>query len=72
MIVIINKRTPASEIKRITQELRRWKNIEPEEIVGQNEIALALLGDTASINPDLIQQISPFIEQVLRVEKPFK
>ncbi len=72
MIVIINKRTSAAEIERITQELRRWKNIVPEEIVGQNKIALALLGDTASVNPDLIQQISPFIEQVLRVEKPFK
>ena len=72
MIVIIKKRTPAAEIERITQELRCWKNIVPEELVGQNEIAIALLGDTANINPDLIQQISPFIEQVLRVEKPFK
>ena len=35
MIVIIKKRTPAAEIERITQELRRWKNIVPEEIVGQ-------------------------------------
>ena len=72
MIVIINKNTPIAEIEKITQELSRWQDITLEEIVGDHEIAIALLGDTASINPDLIQQISPFIEQVLRVEKPFK
>ncbi|MDJ0691147.1 MAG: 3-deoxy-7-phosphoheptulonate synthase [Xenococcaceae cyanobacterium MO_188.B32] len=72
MIVTINKRTPAAERERITTELRRQQNIVTEEIVGQNKIAYALLGDTARINPDLIEQISPFIEQVLRIEKPFK
>lgn len=72
MIVILKKSTPETEIEQITQELNRWENIRQEEIVGQNEIAIALLGDTASINPDLIQQISPWIEQVIRVEKPFK
>ncbi|MDJ0596677.1 MAG: 3-deoxy-7-phosphoheptulonate synthase [Pleurocapsa sp. MO_226.B13] len=72
MIVIIKKRTPATEIKRITQELGCWKNIVPEEIVGQSETAIALLGDTVKINPDRIKQISPCIESVLRVEKPFK
>ncbi len=72
MIVIIKKRTSATERERITQELSRWKNIVQEELVGQNEIAIALVGDTAKINPDQIRQISPFIERVVRVEKPFK
>ncbi|HEY9768887.1 MAG TPA: 3-deoxy-7-phosphoheptulonate synthase [Coleofasciculaceae cyanobacterium] len=72
MIVIIKKRTPATEIKRITQELDCWKNINTEEIVGQSETVIALLGDTVKINPDQIKQISPCIEEVLRVEKPFK
>ncbi len=33
---------------------------------------IGLVGDTESLNPELIQQISPAIEQVLRVKKPFK
>lgn len=72
MIIILKKETLRSEIIRITQELQRWKNLTLEEITGQNGIVIALLGDTANINPDLIKQISPCIEQVLRVEKPFK
>jgi 3-deoxy-7-phosphoheptulonate synthase len=72
MIVILKKRTPKKEIQRISQEIDRWENIKQEEVIGQLEIAIALIGDTASINPDQIQQISPHIEQVLRVEKPFK
>lgn len=33
---------------------------------------IGLVGDTVTLNPLQIQQISPFIEQVLRVNKPFK
>lgn len=72
MIVVIKKNTPGTEKEWIIQELSRWKNIALEELVGLNDIAIALLGDTASINLDQIQQISPYIQQVLRVEKPFK
>lgn len=70
MIVILKKNTPAAEKERITEELRCCQNIKIEEISGQQ--AIALLGDTAKINSDLILQISPFIEQVIRIEKPFK
>ncbi|WP_016866905.1 3-deoxy-7-phosphoheptulonate synthase [Fischerella muscicola] len=33
---------------------------------------IGLVGDTKEIDPKQIQNLSPFIEQVLRVEKPFK
>jgi 3-deoxy-7-phosphoheptulonate synthase len=33
---------------------------------------IGLVGDTAVLNPQQIQALSPFIEQVLRINKPFK
>lgn len=71
MIVIMKDSTPASEISRVIQELRNC-NITPEKSVGKHKVVIGLVGDTAEINPDRIQQISPFIEQVQRVKKPFK
>jgi 3-deoxy-7-phosphoheptulonate synthase len=35
-------------------------------------VVIGLVGDTASLDPLQIQEISPWIEEVLRVEKPFK
>ncbi|MBW4635190.1 MAG: 3-deoxy-7-phosphoheptulonate synthase [Iphinoe sp. HA4291-MV1] len=71
MIVVIETGTPAQEIQRITQELERL-NITPEQIVGNHKVVIGLVGDTAAINPQQIQQLSPSIEQVLRVKQPFK
>jgi len=71
MIVVMSTATPATEIEKIIRELRQWKVI-PEKIVGKHKVIIGLVGDTAVINPKEIQQVSPFIEQVLRVDKPFK
>ena len=71
MIVVMKSGTPSVEIERVIQEVRRW-NITPEKTVGNNKVVIALLGDTAALNPDQIQQISPWIEQVIRINKPFK
>ncbi len=71
MIVVMKSDTPAEESERIIQEISRWK-ITPEKSVGQHKVVLGLIGDTAQLNPRQIQQLSPFIEQVLRVDKPFK
>jgi len=40
--------------------------------LGKQKVVIGLVGDTVTLNPLQIQQISPFIEQVLRVNKPFK
>ncbi|MBW4635166.1 MAG: 3-deoxy-7-phosphoheptulonate synthase [Iphinoe sp. HA4291-MV1] len=71
MIIVLKSGTSLGEIERITQELRSW-NITPEKIVGKQKMVIGLVGDTAVLNTQQIQALSPFIEQVLRVNKPFK
>lgn len=71
MIVVMKSGTPEGEIEQICQEIRNW-NITPEKIIGKHKGVIGLVGDTAALNPQQIQKISPFIEQVLRVNQPFK
>jgi 3-deoxy-7-phosphoheptulonate synthase len=71
MIVVIKSGTPEAEIDRISQEFQTW-GLTPEKIVGQHKVVIGLVGDTASRDPLQVQEISPWIEQVLRVEQPFK
>ena len=71
MIVVMKTHTPNLEIQRIIQELQS-ESITPETIVGKHKVIIGLVGNTASLNPQHIQQISPFIEKVMRVDKPFK
>ena len=71
MIIVIKSRSPAAEIERISEEIRRW-NITPEKCVGQDKVVIGLVGDTAEIDPRQIQNLSHCIEQVIRVKKPFK
>ena len=40
--------------------------------VGKHNIVIGLIGDTATINTGQIQQISPCIERVIKIDKPFK
>jgi 3-deoxy-7-phosphoheptulonate synthase len=71
MIVIMKSGTPAEEIERVSQEMRNW-NITPEKTVGYHKVVIGLVGDTAALNAQQIQTLSPFIERVMRVEQPFK
>lgn len=71
MIVVMKVATPEPEITRVSDELAGW-GLTPEKIVGQHKVVIGLVGETASLNPEQIQEISPWIENVLRVEKPFK
>lgn len=71
MIVVMKAGSPEAEISRISQELGEW-GLTPEKIVGKHKAVLGLVGDTIDLDPLQIQEISPWIEQVLRVEKPFK
>ncbi|MBD2394647.1 3-deoxy-7-phosphoheptulonate synthase [Cyanobacterium aponinum FACHB-4101] len=71
MIVVMKVGTPEPEITRVSDELATW-GLTPEKIVGQHKVVIGLVGETASLNPEQIQEISPWIESVLRVEQPFK
>ncbi|MBE9221492.1 3-deoxy-7-phosphoheptulonate synthase [Cyanobacterium stanieri LEGE 03274] len=71
MIVVMKVGTPEPEITRVSEELGSW-GLTPEKIVGQTKVIIGLVGETASLNREQIQEVSPWIESVLRVEKPFK
>jgi 3-deoxy-7-phosphoheptulonate synthase len=71
MIVVMKVGSPEAEITRIREELLN-RGLTPEKIVGKHKVVLGLVGETASLDPLQIQEISPWIEQVLRVEQPFK
>lgn len=71
MIVVMKIGSPEAEIARISEELRTW-GLTPEKIVGKHKVVLGLVGETASLDTLRIQEASPWIEQVLRVEQPFK
>jgi len=71
MIVVIRSGTTEAEIAQISQRLQRW-NVTPEKVVGKHKVVIGLVGDTTEIDPLQIQNLSPFIEQVLRVKQPFK
>ncbi|WP_414519689.1 3-deoxy-7-phosphoheptulonate synthase [Nostoc sp. PCC 9305] len=71
MIIVMKSGCPRQEIELLFTELSRWK-IVPEISVGKHKVAIGLVGDTAEIDVQQVQNLSPFIEQVLRVKKPFK
>lgn len=71
MIVVMKSGTPETEIQRLSNEVCKW-NVTVEKIRGKQKLVIGLVGDTAVIDPLQIQELSPFIEQVLRVDKPFK
>jgi len=71
MIVVMKVGSPEAEVVRINQELGEWGLI-PEKIVGKHKVVIGLVGDTVDLDPLQIREISPWIEEVLRVEKPFK
>ena len=72
MIVVIKSGAPDREINRLCLELSTTWNVTPEKSVGKHKVIIGMIGDTADLDPLLIQEISPWIEQVLQVEKPFK
>jgi 3-deoxy-7-phosphoheptulonate synthase len=71
MIVVMQPGAPELEIERIRDELRTW-GLQPEKIVGQYKVVIGLVGETAQLQPERIQELSPWIEEVVRVEQPFK
>jgi 3-deoxy-7-phosphoheptulonate synthase len=71
MIVVMKIGTPDAEVSRLSGEFEAW-GLSPEKIVGKHKTVIGLVGDTVDLDVLQIQELSPWIEQVLRVEKPFK
>ncbi|WP_017720087.1 3-deoxy-7-phosphoheptulonate synthase [Kamptonema formosum] len=71
MIIVMKSGSPEVEINRINSELATW-GLTPEKIVGKHKVVIGLVGDTADLDRERLQEISPWIEAVLRVEQPFK
>ncbi len=71
MIVVMKVGSPEEEITRVSTEFTGW-GLTPEKIVGQHKVVIGLVGDTASLDPLQLQEVSPWIERVLRVERPYK
>jgi 3-deoxy-7-phosphoheptulonate synthase len=72
MIVVLKTGTPTDEINRISEGLKDTWGVTVEKSVGEHKVILGLIGDTTAIDRMQVQEFSPWIEQVLRVEKPFK
>lgn len=71
MIIVMQSGAPEAEIDRLDAELQSW-GLKPEKIVGRYKVVIGLVGETADLDPLQLQEMSPWIEQVLRVEAPFK
>jgi 3-deoxy-7-phosphoheptulonate synthase len=72
MIVVMKVGAPEAEVDRVSHDLATSWNLTPEKIIGKHKVVIGLVGDTADLDPLQLQESSPWIEQVLRVEQPFK
>ena len=64
--------TPEAEIERLTEDLNTSWGLSPEKIVGKHKVVIGLVGETVDLDPLQLREMSPFIEDVMRVEKPYK
>lgn len=71
MIVIMKSGTPPIEIDAVMHAVKQF-NVQPEKLPGKQKVVIGLIGATEGLSVDQIQQLSPAIEQVLRVKQPFK
>ncbi|HAC62906.1 MAG TPA: 3-deoxy-7-phosphoheptulonate synthase [Cyanothece sp. UBA12306] len=71
MIIVMKVDSPESEIERIMAEVKELQ-LTPEKIEGANQVVIGLVGETATMEISRIEELSPWIQQVLRVGKPFK
>ncbi|MGK7958339.1 MAG: 3-deoxy-7-phosphoheptulonate synthase [Crocosphaera sp.] len=71
MIIVMKVNSPTMEIDRIIGEVKELQ-LTPEKITGASQVVIGLVGDTASLEISRIEELSPWIQKVLRVSKPFK
>lgn len=72
MIIVLKTATPVDEVTRISEELSENWGFVVEKSVGEHKVILGIIGDTSSVDTSQVQELSPWIEQVLRVQSPFK
>lgn len=72
MIILMKVGSPEAEVTRICEDLNSVWGLQPEKIVGRYKVVIGLVGDTADLDPLQLQEMSPWVEEVLRVERPYK
>ncbi len=72
MIIVMKVGAPEPAIDSLCDELKDNWQLNPEKIVGRYKVVIGLVGDTADLEPLQLQEMNPWIEQVLRVERPYK
>jgi len=68
MIIVMKVGSPEIEIERVSAEFEAW-GLSPEKIVGKHKVVIGLVGETRELDPLQIQELSPWIETVLRVHR---
>ncbi len=71
MIVVMRVGSPEAEVDRLCEDFEAW-GLTPERIVGKHKVVIGLVGDTADLDEQQLQECSEWIETVLRVERPYK
>ncbi|MEM8639338.1 MAG: 3-deoxy-7-phosphoheptulonate synthase [Cyanobacteria bacterium P01_G01_bin.54] len=71
MIVVMRVGSPEAEVSRLCEEFSGW-GLTPEKIVGKHKVVIGLVGETVDLQEEHIRECSPWIEAVLRVERPYK
>jgi 3-deoxy-7-phosphoheptulonate synthase len=72
MIIVMKAGTPEAEIDKLNQELTTTWGLTPEKIVGRHKVVIGLVGETVHLDRLQLREMSPWIEEVLRVERPYK
>ena len=72
MIIVMKAGTPEAEIDKLSQELTTSWGLTPEKIVGRHKVVIGLVGETVHLDPLQLREMSPWVEEVLRVERPYK
>ncbi len=70
MILVIKQDIPENELKKIKSKMEDL-GCKINESVGENHLLLGLVGDTSSIDPNLIQA-NIYVEKLIRVQEPYK
>lgn len=70
MLVVLKANSDLSQVKSLEEWLQE-KNIQIHEIHGESRVILGLVGDTATIDADLISALD-IVEDVKRVQEPYK
>lgn len=71
MIIVLKPQTSAEQIKKFSDGVTSQYKVSVNTWVGTQSTVLGLIGDTASIDTDIIQA-NPIVESLTRVQEPYK